>query len=97
MDETEYATENKVKCDACQKMVQAEPLNTSWANNGWVLDIDSFGYYGGFHDVFPEQATRLFIMCQGCVKKMVSLFPTMTDWITGNSKLLQTGKTGETK
>jgi hypothetical protein len=80
---TEYTTENKVKCDACQKMVQAESVNTDWADNGWILDIDSFGYYGGFHDGFPEQGTRFFIMCQDCVKQMISLFPTMINWIDG--------------
>jgi hypothetical protein len=88
--ETSYTTENKVRCDACQEMVQAEPLNTGWADGGWILDVDSFGYYGGFHDALPEQATRLFIMCQGCVEKIMSLFPAMTDWVTGNSKALLT-------
>jgi len=88
MKETSYTTENKVRCDACEEMVQVESCNTNWADGGWIMDVDSFGYYGGFHD--PIKQTRLFIMCQGCVEKMVSLFPTITDWITGNPKSLLT-------
>lgn len=60
-------------CHGCGSMA---PHHTQkdLPDNGWIFDINNFGYYGGFTDTFgdPPQLVR---MCHDCVNKFLETFP----------------------
>jgi hypothetical protein len=46
-------------------------------DNGWVFNINNFGYYAGFTDPIgdPEQIVRL---CHDCIVKFLDTFPLLS-------------------
>lgn len=67
------------RCSACGNN-QPCTQQQSYPDNGWVLPLDAFGYYGGFDDNISGLETfqtrgREWIFCHDCVVKFLTLFP----------------------
>jgi hypothetical protein len=68
--------EGLVICSACEKSVKAV-RDTDLPDDGWVLDFDYFGYYGGFTDEMS--------VCHDCVVKLLELFPRLGELVGANN------------
>lgn len=74
-------------CTTCLERVPCTQQQT-YPDNGWVLPIDVFGYYGGFDDdlsvLSGNRQSRLVIMCHDCVVKFLNLFPRVAEIVGAN-------------
>jgi hypothetical protein len=81
--------ERYVKCDACGMNTRCVP-HMDLPVGGWVLPIDSFGYYGGYTDhvepFFGGPPSRQVVMCRGCIRWFLALFPRLYNLVHEDNK-----------
>ena len=46
-----------------------------YPDNGWGLQMDAFGYYGGFSDNIRRNESMDAVLCHDCCVKVLDLFP----------------------
>jgi hypothetical protein len=75
-----------ITCDTCG-LEQRNTQQKSLPDGGWSLDIDNFGYYGGFDDnievSLSGKPTRYVSMCHDCVVKLLTTFPLLGQKLEG--------------
>lgn len=63
-------------CHGCGNMAPHHTQEKS-PDNGWIFDLNSFGYYGGFTDPIGEQSEDVRL-CHDCVHKFLKTFPLLS-------------------
>lgn len=67
-------------CTACEQTV-ASTQQSPYPDNGWVMEFDDFGYYGGFTDnidaLLDNRVSSRWFLCHDCVVKFLNLFPNL--------------------
>jgi hypothetical protein len=63
-------------CHGCGSMAPHHTQENA-PDNGWVFDMNNFGYYAGFTD-FILQDPQLVRLCHDCVVKFLDTFPLLS-------------------
>ena len=74
-----------VACTACGGGTPSPGANADLLENGWVMDFENFGYYGGFTDdvdvLLGDRKSRNWHLCHDCIVKLLNLFPALAKTI----------------
>lgn len=66
-----------VECDACQRQVPAESVNTTLCDGGLLIDPHDIGYYGGYLDFSTFDEIGAWKLCRDCTEKFFDTFPAL--------------------
>jgi len=76
-------TNKMVRCHGCE-LEHPATQQDKFPDNGWVLDYENFGYYGGWSDniqvLLGNRTSKPWVLCHGCVLKLLDALPLLKQY-----------------